>query len=499
MAEAKKLGGDLYETVAGAYRQMILARDYPTARALMQRASADAPAKKSLMLVTAAMLVRVQKDRPPAPWTEPQRLVQEALRRLIVEPGAESRIKPLYAPIARAVHRRPPHREMALQLRKVLDKAGFRGAAGVDLLRGFSTSTVNKTKWGARVTVASAFLPPGWRPLRAFVARRGKGWRLLELAGRSETLAAEALRLLAAGDVDGARQWMTWAADLTGGTGNFMSQAVAAVWDKHPHDRAHIEWLAAALIANSEMAGDAVGPLQACLDAEPDNVGCGRALEVAGVKLKNADLIRRGAPAVLGKQPQPWQLAASAQAVAIVNGQWTDLERLARAELAKNPGDISMTYNLARALCGQGNGVNCNKALHDLTQMTAASPMFLNEWAWQSLVIGEHGDEVLTAAQTIARRDGSAGVLNTLAAVQAARGEVEDARSTLLRGIEAGNGQPDEADWLVQGRIAQDLGYDDTARTMYGRVAHDWDDGINSYALAQRWLSEMAAAPAAAP
>ena len=74
----------------------------------------------------------------------------------------------------------------------------------------------------------------------------------------------------------------------------------------------------------------------------------------------------------------------------------------------------------------------------------------------------------LRSVQTDAR----AANLNTLAAVYMEMGRLDDARETLMKGIEKQEaGEAGPADWYVLGRIAERLSLPDEAKAAYARIA----------------------------
>ena len=175
------------------------------------------------------------------------------------------------------------------------------------------------------------------------------------------------------------------------------------------------------------------------------------------------------------------------------------MERMGRLGMGKAPNDPSWARLLALALSGKGDAVGCNAVLR---KIAARSPTAYdqNAYAWDSLIIGVHDDRVLAAARSAVNAARNSHTLNTLAAVQAARGEVDAARATLVAAVDlASDGVPRASDWMIMGQIAQQLGYRVAAYSMYQRVHDDRGAGQGVYALAQRWLSELATAPAAAP
>ncbi len=508
IAQANALSKDPADLLKRAADQVTAARDYVAARTLLLRAAPLDASKKATLLYEAAVFFRVKKDQPLAPWTDPRRPVQQALKLLLARPGDEASLKRLYAPIARAVHRRPPHAALATALRKKMDKAVFRGRVSAELFLGNSTFHADETAWGARVTVASPFLPSGWSPLQAFVVRDGKRWRLLDLTGGPETLAAQALRVAASGDTAGLHQWMEWAQPIVVGLSNkavyggpIQGGTLAQGPPPPTRSPAEEDRLAAALaLAGTPESGQSVPILERCVSADNGDMQCWDALFEAGAALGDADLMRR-ADAALTKAGASSRFSPAFRSfeLARATDRWADLERLARSKMAADPTQLPWKRTLAIALSGAGDAVGGNALLRKVADETE-SAYDENAFAWDALIIGVHDDDVLAAARSAVANGRGNATLNTLAAVQAARGELSAARATLIEAVDADDSsRPRLADWLVMGRIAQELDYPDLARSIYERLPDDHGAGQGSYALAQRWLSELAAAPGAAP
>jgi tetratricopeptide (TPR) repeat protein len=131
----------------------------------------------------------------------------------------------------------------------------------------------------------------------------------------------------------------------------------------------------------------------------------------------------------------------------------------------------------------------------------AAGPLEFNYVAWHHLGLtgtpGMPGD--LTGALELARKAvGKApqvgGVLNTLAALEAERGELDRAIHDSRKAMELHNAaEPTAGDWYVIGRILEQLGLNSDAITAYKRVTRPPEDEVVSpYLLAQRRLAAIA-------
>ena len=86
-------------------------------------------------------------------------------------------------------------------------------------------------------------------------------------------------------------------------------------------------------------------------------------------------------------------------------------------------------------------------------------------------------------------------MLNTLAAIQAARGDLAEARQNMLESMTAGGSEEmRREDWLVYGMIAAGYGLDGVARAAFARIKPEpFAAPVNSHDIATRWLARLTA------
>ena len=123
------------------------------------------------------------------------------------------------------------------------------------------------------------------------------------------------------------------------------------------------------------------------------------------------------------------------------------------------------------------------------------SSLGFNELAWDALFHGTFGPKALDDAQkAVTRTLGLSGsALHTLATVEAESGKAREALEDLLRSIEARNGEPNDQDWFVVGRIAEQYGLSDAAVALYRKLSPPKNTQANTpYVLAQKRLKKLA-------
>jgi transglutaminase-like putative cysteine protease/tetratricopeptide (TPR) repeat protein len=120
-----------------------------------------------------------------------------------------------------------------------------------------------------------------------------------------------------------------------------------------------------------------------------------------------------------------------------------------------------------------------------------------NRIAWASLMAGKVTSKTLELSNRGILLSGNqaTGLLHTLAAVDAELAREGEARQTILQRMKAlGSLEPDDDDWYVFGRIAEQFGLNDAAKSMYSKLERPKNDlyiPVSSYGLAQRRLRAL--------
>jgi hypothetical protein len=118
-----------------------------------------------------------------------------------------------------------------------------------------------------------------------------------------------------------------------------------------------------------------------------------------------------------------------------------------------------------------------------------------NSLAWVSLFEPAVRDQDMEYARKAVNltKSGDRAILHTLAALYAATGRFEDARAQMDRCLELTiDGEPENEDWFVFGRIAEGYGFPVSARSAYLKVLPSaFPDPISTWELARRRLAEL--------
>ncbi len=310
----------------------------------------------------------------------------------------------------------------------------------------------------------------------------------------------EALERAARGDLEGARQWLRWAAEEyppvpPGSADPLGVAAFQLLWtDEEEPDRARIR-LAAAALAAPVFGSDAAPVLERARKAglaEGEEVPVDRALSVAyaasGDHERSLEAAQRMA-AALPDHPLPLRR----QVYALL-----ELERLDEAmEVARKLEDRFPRDERARSIVAsvaeaQGDAALAIEVLRAMDAERLAGPVSLNQLAW-FLIFAEPGSEEAVEIATRATTGSptlDAASMHTLATALAEQGRTHEAREVLVLALD----QLDSADelpdvwWYVVGRMAEEYGLVDVAIDAYERVP-DGEGPLTTVALARRRLA----------
>jgi hypothetical protein len=134
-----------------------------------------------------------------------------------------------------------------------------------------------------------------------------------------------------------------------------------------------------------------------------------------------------------------------------------------------------------------------------LVRHPGATPVDLNDVAWGRLGTNDDLEGALQLVRRAIQARNSAAFVNTLAALEAERGDLDAAVHDNWKAMElAGTVEPLASDWYVAGRIYEQLELTGDATAAYKRIAPSTDVGVTLYSLAQRRLAAMRA-PRVAP
>jgi Tfp pilus assembly protein PilF len=180
--------------------------------------------------------------------------------------------------------------------------------------------------------------------------------------------------------------------------------------------------------------------------------------------------------------------------------RFDDWDRLLRPRLQKHPDDLDYMRSAAVLENFRGDARKSRELLKGIIDRGKATASDLNSYAWQTLSLsGPVDQDSLDAAEHANQqsKNGNFAILHTEACLYAEAGKASQARELLLKAMDAAKmEEPDSEVWFAYGKIAEQYGELDAARSMYARVEkpESYYPG-SSYELAQQRLLALKAAP----
>lgn len=336
-----------------------------------------------------------------------------------------------------------------------------------------------------------------------FVLREDETYRIVAMTGEFDGVARLALDLAEAGRIDQAKVWLDRVRleiPNSGGDDALAGSRFAKLWSRsQAADQALVKRAAASLMTNP---GKRIGRITAILE-ESRKTATTAAAPVVAAELAQAYLFAgQHAKAMQIGEELMKSLPESATALdialrsAYASGDRKAADRILDANLPRFKDDIAALRMVASVALGFGDADRCIAITKAIVDSGRAEATDYNQLAWADLVAGKvTAASIETASKGITPANPSPAILHTLAAVAAEIGRGSDARATLLQRMKLeGADQPDDEEWYVFGRIAEQYGLLDEAETMYRRLTKPKNEAAipaTSYGLAQRRLKAM--------
>ncbi|HWO25521.1 MAG TPA: DUF3857 domain-containing protein [Kofleriaceae bacterium] len=359
-----------------------------------------------------------------------------------------------------------------------------------DLARAVTEVTVTGTEAAWRLEI-NAF---GHRAQLYAALDRGTA-KLVGSASNADGLGRHALRLLARGDLESAARCIDWLVqDSPNG-----AAMLGKIWGPgRPRDREAIA-LAGAIATGGSDADRLIATATRCPSTLPDaRETCDRALTIGLYVQKRWRELEAHASAWAGRATDT-RLATIARVDALSwLGRYDEADQALDALRAASPSDNQVAELWPRIAIQRADLAEAARRYDALLQRPGATPGEHNEAAWLRLFLETDLSAALDLARKAAGTDrarGPALALNTLAVIEAELGELGPAVLDGWQAMEnADRATPENADWYLYGRIAEQLGLRDDAIAAYRRVAPD-PDPHSSHKLAKRRLAKLAVTP----
>jgi tetratricopeptide (TPR) repeat protein len=337
-----------------------------------------------------------------------------------------------------------------------------------------------------------------------YVVKEEDKYKVLATSQFPAGVGLEVLDRVASGDLASARSLLDWLREdqgLAGGDDPLWGLPFPRFWTKGRNAEARAMELAAAsiLVASKGTAARGIAILDGAAgsannEAEKLNIfiaqlfGYMRLDEYEKALSVSTDLVRRFPESKWAFTNQMLDLRAL--------GRFAEADRLAEDRLQHIPGDLEAMRALVWSAITREDYLKAHALDQNILEAGKAEPGDLNGIAWVSLFTGKvEGSDLEDALKAAQLSQNNAAMLHTLGCVYAEVGKTKEAREVLIQAMDSLNlEEPDENYWYAFGRIAEQYGEYDAARSDYMRVTRpkkQIDIHDSSYQLAQIRLKAM--------
>ena len=501
------------QVLTGASQQLLMTRRYKEAGEMMG-AAAKGNANAAQGLALADALARAQKLEQIT-GTDPESILKRFMHAIAslgeAQPGGDKQLLALFtSPVRNRIEKEPDfQRDAAKGFRQNANRGEMPSAVAMDL--GLALSRFQREgsdEIGYRLRTEAPGAKSGAGGLSSYLQREEGAWKLADLPGASMA-GYEVLRMVSAGKLDAARQWLDWMREgVSAGDADdpLSGSPFARLWKKGSAAGAARMRLAAAAhlagVVGSELDLEAAGILEAALKGASETER--DAIENALCAGKDFTRIAPIAERLIARHPES---DVAFQKLITVYGnlkRWPAANELATKRLARLPNDhlaLATQINIACEQQDFDRAEALSKKLVDLGKATASD---LNTWAWIAVVRGQITPASLeTARRAASESQNSPAVLHTMAAAYALEGKTAEARQVLLQTIAAWKlEEPNAAVWLVCGMMAEQFGLNDEAKSAYEKASEGEksESVLGSGSLARKRLAGLVPEkPAARP
>jgi len=334
-----------------------------------------------------------------------------------------------------------------------------------------------------------------------YVVKEGGRYRIRAMAELPQFLAAEAVRRLDRKDVDGARQWLDWAAE----SGQIVSETTAGsggpfsiLWqDVDEPDAERIRLAAAALLLDIDpkRATATLEEARGSLEDLDERIAVEHALWVAAELAEDHERTLEITERLVELDPENIEMKGLHIQMLIVLERLDEAQEAADALLAAHPDEQAALGLSTMVALASGESDRAQQILRDMLAKGFTEPGTLNLLAWLLCFDPATLEEAVQLAVR-ANTSGTAhqgNILHTLATAQAQLGHSQEAHEVMVFALDQ-PGSPTEVErdwWFVVGRLAEVYGLQEYAKEAYGRVSEDEIDPLSTYELARRRLEAL--------
>jgi tetratricopeptide (TPR) repeat protein len=497
------------QMLAGAAQTLLIVRQYALAADLFEAANKSVNAANVAQLVQMlrktkrledqdatirrpedAVLVLIARiltlDRNPTGWREP-------LSAALLEDDEVNNVGELKSAMASGL--------------AALKKSGLPMEVALDMAMSaaqFTSEGNDENGWVVRVNMMGS----GAGAEQAFfVIRENGNYRLNSAPGEFSFTARLVLKLLDEGKTDLARIWLDRIRqDLPAGDGDdpLSGSMFSRVWQQGQTADADVMRLAAALLlSNQTRRLDTTIMIleKAAKSTDAANANfISAALTEAYYTAKHYDKALAEAEKLVARLPRSPSAVFSALRAAYAGGGKKEADRILSGRLDLFKSNVAAQRLFAFTAMQYGDTdrtISLHKAIVDAGRGTEND---FNQLAWADVMAGKVTPATLETAKRglTSSKNEPASLLHTLATVQVELDQTAEARTSLLQRMDhLAQDEPDDSEWYVFGRIAENFGLSEEATAMYRRLIKPSNERLiasSCYALAQQRLKAMGTA-----
>jgi tetratricopeptide (TPR) repeat protein len=496
--------------LGSAAQTLMILRQYELAAALFEAAATghSAPAALATLIQTLHKTKRVE-DMPQT-IKEPEDAVRLMAARVLLIERHEGDLAELLSPYSLIEAGPDVAKTVALGLMSARAKVRTTGLpfeVAIDLglsAAQFSREGSDETGWVIRMAVMGQGSGDAASGQTWFVTREDGTYRILAAPGDYTGVARLALKLLEQGQVERARIWLDRVRqELPAGGGDdpLSGHMFSRVWQQGQTSGAESIRLGAALLlsGSSKGTGDTIAMLEDAAKtagAEAANPITASLAEAYFAAKQYGKALAAG-EALLAKLPLSPTALSLALRAAYASGGQKDADRIAAANLDRFKNNVTAQRMAAGAALGFGDTARAIAISRQILDSGRGVANDCNRIAWAELMAGKVTAVTLETANRgmMLSNNQDMALMHTLAAVDAELDKEADARTALLQRMDVeGHDEPDDNEWYVFGRIAEQYGLTQEAAAMYRRLAKPENElaiPASSYALAQKRLKAM--------
>ena len=351
---------------------------------------------------------------------------------------------------------------------------------------------------------------PGGQQLTYFVVKEGAQYRILDTTLKPSAIGLEILDRVAAHDSDGARVLLDWMRDeqhLSGGDDPVSGLAFPRFWAKGREADARQMRLAAAaiLVQAKPTVQQGLSILEeakktASSDLERTNIYI--AMQSGYSLLDDFENLLPVSSDLAKQYPESATVFYSESYALRGLGRFADAEALAQQRLKRLPDDVDALKALEWNAVAQENYRLAYELGQKLVAAGKADASDLNMSGWLTLFFDRPGGpDIETALKSSQLGPNDFHTLHTLGCLYAEAGKTKEAYGVLIQAMDLENlDEPDSDFWYAFGRIAEQYGEREIARSDYAKVTkpkRSLDIPDSSYRLAQIRLAKIPQSPAA--